>query len=230
MWTVNEIKRRGKTAFKGNYWKSVLVAFFLSVLLSGTTLSTGSSGTTNLAATLREIPNDILPAVLAIAGLIFSSVFIISFLLKVFLFNPLGVGCHAFFRENVETTPASLDSISLGFRNYFNIFITLFLRDLFIVLWSLLFLIPGIVKSYSYRMVPYILSEDPGLRATDAINRSREMMKGHKWKAFLLDLSFFGWYVLGFITLGFLNYFWTEPYRQNADAALYLELRRGGTV
>ena len=103
-------------------------------------------------------------------------------------------------------------------------FITLFLRDLFLVLWSLLFFIPGIVKSYSYRLVPYLLKDHPELSPTEVITRSRQMMNGHKWQAFVLDLSFLGWYLLGILTLGAVNVFWSNPYHDNTAAAFYLEL------
>ena len=82
-----------------------------------------------------------------------------------------------------------------GFRSghYGNIVLTMFLRDLYIVLWTLLFIVPGIVKSYEYMMVPYILAENPGMDQKEVFQISREMMNGQKWNAFVLDLSFIGW-------------------------------------
>ena len=102
---------------------------------------------------------------------------------------------------------------------------TLFLRDLFLVMWGLLFIIPALIKGYSYCMVPFILTEHPELSATEVITRSREMMNGHKWRAFLLDLSFIGWILLGVLTLGLGLIFWTEPYMFSTRAALYLKLK-----
>ena len=74
-------------------------------------------------------------------------------------------------------------------------------------------------------MVPYILAEQPELSATEVITRSREMMNGNKWQAFKMDLSFLGWILLGILTLGLVNIFWTAPYMESAQAALYLKLR-----
>ncbi|MEG1409942.1 MAG: DUF975 family protein [Terrisporobacter sp.] len=88
-----------------------------------------------------------------------------------------------------------------------NSVIIMFLMNLFIYLWSLLLLIPGIVKSYEYRMIPYILSEDPNISRSRAFEISKSMMNGNKWNAFELDLSFIGWYLLSVCTLGILSIF-----------------------
>lgn len=90
--------------------------------------------------------------------------------------------------------------------------------------WSLLFCIPGIIKMYSYMLVPYLIKDNPELSATETITRSRELMNGHKWEAFVMDLSFIGWYLLGAISLGLVNTFWTNPYHESARARFYLEL------
>ena len=74
-------------------------------------------------------------------------------------------------------------------------------------------------------MVPYIIKDNPELSATEVITRSREMMNGNKWKAFLLDLSFIGWFLLSIITLGIAAFFWVGPYVYSTEAALYLELK-----
>ena len=243
MWTRAELKTQGKAAFKLNYWKSVGAAFLLTLLSGITTFgarsstsstSTGTEGT-DLEALAQQFNNlteeqkkDLVIVLVAIMGVI-AIIGIISVLLKSFVFNPLQLGCFAFFNNNVKNPPAPLDTVGMGFRNYGHTFATFLLRDLYLVLWSLLFVIPGIVKAYSYRMVPYIMAENPELSANETITRSREMMNGHKWNAFLLDLSFIGWYLLGVLTLNLLNVFWTNPYKENTDAALYQALSRGDT-
>ena len=94
----------------------------------------------------------------------------------------------------------------------------------FTTLWSLLFLIPGIVASYSYAMAPYIMAEDPECAPLDAIRRSKEMMNGHKMDLFILKLSFFGWSLLSALTLG-LGQLLLTPYTSAATAAFYRDLR-----
>lgn len=105
-------------------------------------------------------------------------------------------------------------------------FLLYLVRSVFLFLWTLLFIIPGIVKSYSYAMV-YYLQQEPGgteKELTELITESRYMMDGYKWKLFCLDFSFFGWYILGALCLG-IGVFFVEPYHQTARANFYLALR-----
>ena len=95
---------------------------------------------------------------------------------------------------------------------------------LFVFLWSLLLVIPGIVKAYSYAMTPYILHDNPEMGVSDSLRRSQQMMKGFKTKLFLLDLSFIGWLLLGFITFG-IGLLWVCPYMATARAKFYEVLK-----
>ena len=85
----------------------------------------------------------------------------------------------------------------------------------------LLFIIPGIIKSYSYRLVPYILAENPDIDTNEALMRSEQLMRGNKWETFIYDLSFIGWYILSIFTCGILSIFWVQPYKLACDAELY---------
>lgn len=98
-----------------------------------------------------------------------------------------------------------------------------FLRGLYVVLWSLLLLVPGIIASYSYAMTGYILAENPEMTAGEAIERSKEMMSGNRWRLFCLQISFIGWGILCALTLGIGN-LWLTPYKQAAEAAFYREV------
>ena len=102
-------------------------------------------------------------------------------------------------------------------------FLQLFLRNLFIILWSLLLVIPGVIKTFSYAMTPFILAEHPELTAEQAIDRSMELMDGHKWELFVLGLTFIGWELLNALTLG-IGSFWLNPYKNAAYAAFYREI------
>ena len=155
----------------------------------------------------------------------FAVIAVIGLLIKIFLANPLELGGVSFFIENTEAGPAPLSTIKRGFQNYGHNFVVLLLRDLYLLLWLLLFIVPGLIKMYSYRMVPYILAEHPELSANEVITRSREMMNGNKMQAFKMDLSFLGWILLGILTLGLGLVFWTSPYMESTQAALYLKLR-----
>jgi len=97
------------------------------------------------------------------------------------------------------------------------------LQSLYILLWSLLFIIPGIIASFSFAMTEYILAENPELPASEAIHRSKEMMEGNKWRLFCLQFSFIGWSILCALTLGIGN-LWLIPYKQAATAIFYREI------
>lgn len=102
-------------------------------------------------------------------------------------------------------------------------FLQSFLRGLYVFLWSLLFIIPGIVKNYAYSMTPFIMAENPDMSANDAITASRELMDGHKGELFILDLTFIGWDLLAALTLNLGNLA-LNPYRNAAYAAFYKDL------
>ncbi|MBR1565201.1 MAG: DUF975 family protein [Oscillospiraceae bacterium] len=163
-------------------------------------------------------------AFFAVLGGVVIVIALIGCLLRVLVFNPLEVGCRSFFTRNTEA-PAELSELKTGFRPYGRTVGAMFLRGLFTFLWGLLFIIPGIVKSYSYRMVPYILAEDPDISGKEAITLSRQMMDGQKWKTFVLDLSFLGWGILSCLTLGLLGIFFVNPYKFSTDAELYQALK-----
>ena len=97
---------------------------------------------------------------------------------------------------------------------------TLLLMQIYTVLWTLLLIVPGIIKSIEYAMTPFIMVEHPHLSATEAIQASRDMMDGHKWELFVLSLTFIGWEILGALTCG-IGLLWVTPYKNAAYAAFY---------
>ena len=97
------------------------------------------------------------------------------------------------------------------------------LQSVYVLLWSLLFIIPGIIAGYSYAMTSYILAENPELTASEAIEQSKAMMYGHRWRLFCLQFSFIGWDLLCALTLGIGN-LWLRPYKQTAEAAFYRDV------
>lgn len=149
---------------------------------------------------------------------------VVAAALRILVFNPIEVGCRGFFNSNTKA-PATLDEMKVGFHPYGRTVGTMFLRDLFVCLWSMLFVIPGIIKAYSYRMVPYILAENPEIKGKEAIDLSRKMMDGQKWNTFVLDLSFIGWDLLSCLTLGLLGLFYVNPYKYCTGAELYQALK-----
>ncbi len=151
---------------------------------------------------------------------------VVGIVLKVFVFNPIEIGGCRFFIEN-SYEKASAGKLGFAFKKgtYGNAVLTLFLRNLYIALWSLLLVVPGIVKSYEYRLIPYLLADDPKMPREDAFRISKEMMNGQKMEAFILDFSFIGWALLSMITFGIAGIFWVNPYVQATNAELFLSLR-----
>ena len=172
--------------------------------------------------------NIIAMAVAGVVIFVMALIFIaIVLVIDVFVANPLEVGIRRFFTQNLNQA-AGVKEITYAFdSNYKNIAKTMFYRDLYTFLWSLLFIIPGIVKAYEYRMIPYLLAENPQMSKEDAFAASKQMMDGQKWRTFVLDLSFFGWILLSGLTCGILSIFYVNPYMFSTEAALYERLRYG---
>lgn len=150
-----------------------------------------------------------------------------SIVFNTFLTNPLVAGGMKYF-ISAPYGDANVGYLghTFGSGRYMNTVKTLFLRDLFVFLWSLLLVIPGIIMSYAYRMVPYIIADNPAMDHRDALRQSRDMMRGNKFRAFILDLSFIGWYFLGMLACG-IGIFFVLPYHAQTNAQLYLFLRDG---
>lgn len=113
----------------------------------------------------------------------------------------------------------------IGFRNYWSVIKLNLIKGLFIFLWSLIFIIPGIIKAIEYSMAEYILAENPEMSALDCLNESSSMMEGHKLEYFRLAISFIGWFLLGVITLC-IGLIWIEPYISTTFSNYYLSLKQ----
>lgn len=150
---------------------------------------------------------------------------IIAAALSAFLLNPIVIGVQRFFVVS-HYRKADLNELAYGFsNNYMNVVKIMFMRQMYVFLWSMLFVIPGIIKGYEYRMIPYILAEHPDIDSEQAFAISKQMMDGNKWNAFVLDLSFIGWWLLSAITCNILSIFYVHPYTLMTSAELYVALK-----
>ena len=160
---------------------------------------------------------------LVFCGIIFASGFVV--IGPWIVGGPLTLGLISYFVKKAKGEPAELENLFDGFKLSFGPSVLLYLlQNIFIALWSLLFIIPGIVKSLSYSMAFFILRDNPGIEATDAITRSRKMMVGYKGKLFVLHLSFLGWGLLCILTLG-IGLLWLCPYMYLSIAHFYEDLK-----
>lgn len=146
--------------------------------------------------------------------------------ISLFVLLPLAVGYSNSMRVLLETGDNRLtnNSFSLGFGNWLHVVWGMILSTIYIFLWTLLLIIPGIIKSYSYALTPYILVEHPEMSANEAIEESMRLMDGHKFDLFYLQLSFIGWAILSILSLG-LGFFWLIPYQMTAQAAFYRDIK-----
>lgn len=200
-WKRSDLKWRGKQAFKKNYWSAVLVSLVLAIVMAtgGSGAATGSAGNaaspdygvttyrlgtdingvTSYVSHVFRSPLAVLFALLSASAVV--AVALIGILFHFFVGNVLEVGGRDFYIENLYSVPGPGKLLSV-FRsgNYGNIVKTMFLRDLYLVLWTLLFIIPGVVKSYEYKMIPYLLAEYPDMSTKEVFAKSREMMDGQK--------------------------------------------------
>lgn len=249
MWTRESLKRKAKDFLKEHYWKALVVCLiagifsnsyfkvnYFKVNKDGQHHSEVIETDRNKEFMEKEIPlktqsesiNYLLNKRAEYRPAIKISTFILIGLIFIFVSiligNNLHVGLKRFFLKGLDGDVDTKYLIST-FKNkeYWGIIKTIFIVDIANALWYLLFIIPGIVKSYEYRMVPYIVSENPGISASDAIDKSREMTDGQKWDIFVLDLSFLGWHLLGALFFG-IGVLFVEPYIQTTFAELYRDL------
>ena len=220
-------------AFKRNYGAAVAVALLMGIisrifgggnvterLQYSDTVEYSGSASQNVIEDFLSSPKGMLFA--GIATSIVLVMALVGMVLQYLVENVLIVGGSRFFVLNQTERPGvgtMLDPFRSG--HYGNVVLTMFLRDLYVFLWSLLLVVPGIVKSYEYKMVPYILAENPGMDRKEAFLISKQMMEGQKWEAFVLDLSFIGWNILSVFTCGILSVLYVEPYYQATIAEMY---------
>lgn len=148
--------------------------------------------------------------------------------LKIFVLNPINVGCCKWYLKNrSENKPKLRVILEVFSKGYIRIVGVMLVRDVFLFLWFLLLIVPGLIKSYEYRMIPYLLAENPDLTVSEAFELTRKIMDGNKMDAFVLDLSFLPWIILAIITCGILNIVYVGPYIKLTDTELYVCLCQG---
>jgi uncharacterized membrane protein len=198
----------------------------LSVNISDS--SEGDAVTINVDS--QDLLPGITPAIVAGFGLTLLVVFALCLVMYAFIYNPLQAGCRGFFVANLNRPAQVREAVGIFDHGYVNCVKAMILRDVFTFLWTLLLIIRGIIKSYEYRMIPYLVADNPDMTYKEAFAESKRLMHGNKWKAFVLDLSFIGWWLLSALTLGLLAIFYVSPYYSATSAALYEELLYGNKL
>ena len=228
MWTRKDLKQNAKAVLKKNYWMPFAVSLVYA-LLSGS--SGGSSGGasssvgSSLGSGSSEFQTESAILIIGIVLVVMLIAFVIAYAFSFFVSGPIAVGKNRYYMENREVT-ASFGQLFYGFtHHYLNNAAAMFTTQLFVGLWTLLFIIPGVIKQLAWSQVPYILAENPGMTGKRAREISERMTDGKKWEIFVLELSFIGWILLGALACG-VGTFFVMPYVDATYAELYAKLRQ----
>lgn len=206
------IKENAKTHYDLNKWNNVLVAFISSIIMGA--VSGMTSGISNFSSDSDDS-----------AGLVIT-IYIVNIVLSIFVTNIMAMGTATWYQKAIHRDNLDMGAMFDPFRvNYMDNVLAMFLKNLYIGLWSLLFIIPGIVAVYRYRFALYNLCEDPDMGIMDAIRLSKEQTMGYKGDLFLLDLSFLGWLLLSACTAGLLG-IWLSPYMAQTDIAYFQAIKQ----
>lgn len=239
MKTNAEFKNEALAALKGNWTKAVLAVLLFALIESiaaGPYTYQSIQLENTIQAQMAGLSASRMDSILTNPAFLeaqrkasgMSSLFTI---LSILVIMPLTLGmANAFHRLLTEREGhVARNMFSIALDNYWHKVWGMLLMHIFISLWTLLFIIPGIVKAFSYAMTPYILEDYPELGANDAIDRSRAMMHGHKFDLFYLYLGFLGWAILCLFTAG-IGFFWLVPYMETAQAAFYEDVKAEYTL
>lgn len=207
-----ELKARAKATLKGRYWK------LLGIMLLVSFVSSAVTGVVNVQNLFAE-ESSFNTAAVSIGTLVCIAVWL-------FVSIPFSFGLNRMYIRTAQGCRADTEELLYVYRSgkLLNVALVSFLEGLFVFLWSLLFIIPGIVKAFSYFMIDYLLSENPALSQERAFEISKQVMRGNRGKAFVLGLSFIGWYLLSLLTFG-IGVIFLAPYMQMTYAHFYLELK-----
>ena len=176
------------------------------------------------AQAMQNITPLILISLIQLAASLLGLIPTIGFLANILVSAPLGLGLAMVYLRVANNLDVDVSYVFEGFQDFWASVKLSLLMGLFIALWSFLFIIPGIIKTYSYSMSIWILAENKGMGAREAINRSKAMMEGHKMELFLLSLSFFGWLLLVGLTFGLAG-IWVYPYMYTTFANFYNRIK-----
>jgi len=222
--TSSDYRRIAREKLAGN-WGIAILATLVAGILGAAIATSGFSFNVNIDAELiREFPEyiqRILISYLSFAATVGGILGLIQFILG----GVVRLGYCQYLLNLHDGKPSDIKDLFSQFHRFGDGFCLALLQGIFIALWSLLFVIPGIVASYRYAMAPFVMLENPDMTASEAIEASKQMMNGHKGELFCLDLSFIGWSLLNIFTLG-IGSLWLNPYMNMSWAAFFRSFRK----
>ncbi len=228
-----ELRSDARKALKG-HWFIAFIASLIASMLGGLSAGSGSASVDvslpSLDGFAGIVDPDTLEMILQMYSIILAFMTIMGILVIIYniiyliIGSSVSIGYSKFNINIIDGKEARLGNLFESFNIWSTAVISRILMNIYIVLWSLLFVIPGIIATYSYAMTPFVLAENPRMTATEAITESKILMQGNKWRLFCLEFSFIGWYILSALTLGIAS-IWVIPYHQAALAAFYRDIK-----
>ena len=224
-----DFKEKALNALRGNWGIAILASLIASALgASDGSVSFGGSfggGGSSSGGSDVVMPEEFVSIIVgvAIAIILFSIAMSVALLI---VGGPVWVGYSKFNLDLIDGSESkNIGTLFSGFKILKTAFLAKLLQNLYVFLWSLLFIIPGIVASYKYAMTGYILAENPHMSAKMALEQSERLMDGNKLRLFSLDMSFIGWHLICILSFG-IGYIWLAPYIEASHAAFYCDLTR----
>ena len=230
-----DFRAQARAALRGRWVMAVITGLLAAIL--GAAIFSGFNGELTTHLDLDEWLDanrytTWVPSILrGLLGWWFAGISLIIGILAIIQIVIGGAATLGYAAFNLDLADGVPTSVSVLFSQFYRLgagFCMQLLRAVFIALWSLLFVIPGIMAAYSYAMAPYILVEHPGMSASEALSQSKAMMYGNRWRLFCLHFSFIGWYILCAFTMG-IGLLWVNPYKEAAQALFYREISSRGT-
>ncbi len=238
---ASDFRKQAKEALRGKWFIAVIAGFIASLLgglngagsvsfsSGGSSSEGGSSGGTVVPpigggdVSVSEEFLEILGIFLIIFGVVLVVAAIMSFIYLI-IGGAVGIGYSNFNLDIIEGREARIGTIFDSFDQWKTGFVARLLSSIYVALWTMLFVIPGIIASYSYSMMHFVMAENPDMGANEAIRESKRLMKGNKWRFFCLQLSFIGWELLAIFFTAGIGLLWVVPYQQAAYAAFYRDI------
>lgn len=226
---ARDFRALARQALSGR-WALAVGTGLVAVLLGGDLVSTGGSAGSSVGRSASDYVQEYgvgsfwdLPEFVLTLFVILASILSIYAIVCFVIGGPVQLGYAKFNLALIDHKDAQFSDLFSQFHRFGDGFLMSLLTNLFVFLWSLLLIIPGVIAAYRYSMASYILLENPGMRPMDAIRASKELMRGNKWRLFCLHFSFIGWDLLAALTFG-IGTLWVHPYVEAAQASFYRQI------
>lgn len=217
--SLRDIKERARESLAGNWFVAIVASFIATIFgATGGGVSSSSSEEVDFSKLSELSPNELIATLAVFGGFL-----LLGVIVSLILTSLVSVGYAQFNIDLIDGDKPRIGTLFSKVKQIGTIILANLMIFIRVLLGTFLFVIPGIIAVYKYAMVNYIIAENPGISAREALERSKEIMRGNKFRFFLLGLSFFGWAHVVVLTLGIAG-IWVVPYMQASYASFYREI------